>query len=158
MVVFPISSQILPSILPTARPFLDNSFFGIPSTPGDVPYFSLLIARIFHVHGTHPYENIVWNCMVYHGMPWYSVVLYGIQCLPVSKHHGILSWFPCFKAPWYTTVSMVYRGILPWFIHVHFLMCVIIVAVAQINIYPHRRVRICPSRVRICASVVSPFT
>ena len=28
---------------------------------------------------------------------------------------GILPWLQCFKAPLITVVSVVYRGILPWF-------------------------------------------
>ena len=56
----------------------------------------------------HAFSYIVYGkCMVYHG-------------LPVSKSQSILPWFPCFKTPWITMISMVYHGILPWFIMIYF--------------------------------------
>ena len=70
--------------------------------------------------------------MIYHDIPWCYRVLQGKVCIiPVSKHHGILPWFPCFETPWYFTMvslfpnTMVFyhgfpvskhHGILPWFI------------------------------------------
>ena len=30
--------------------------------------------------------------------------------LPVSKHHGILPWFTCFKTPWYFTMVSMYQN------------------------------------------------
>ena len=39
----------------------------------------------------HAFSYIAYGkCMVYHG-------------LPVSKHHGILPWCPCFETQWHTT-------------------------------------------------------
>ena len=37
------------------------------------------------------------KCMVYYG-------------LPVSKHHGILPWFPCFKTPRYFTMVSLFQN------------------------------------------------
>ena len=48
--------------------------------------------------------------------PWYftmvslfrnTMVFY--HGFPVSKHHGILPWFPCFETPWYFTMVYLHR-------------------------------------------------
>ena len=98
---------------------------------------SQVISRMKIYHGitwyTIVFRHITWYYMVNHGIPRHYMVNCGRPCflyivygkcmvyygLPVSKHHAILSCFPCFKTPWITMVSMVYHGILLWFAMVY---------------------------------------
>ena len=79
-----------------------------------------MLAAVFH------YENIPWNYIVYHGITWHFVILHGkLWCtmvylfqntmafyhgFPVSKHHGILPWLPCFKTPWHFTMAYLFQN------------------------------------------------
>ena len=82
-------------------------------------YASTYVRVVLHTSLAHhlfnPYENILWNLLVLQ-IPWCFTMVSLFQSNMVSMvHRGILPWFTCFKATWYTMVSMVHRGILPWF-------------------------------------------